>query len=41
MEDDNIFFKWGKKQNKVTDDDEKILFWGLAIRLVNILLFEE
>ena len=36
VEDDNIFFKWGKKQNKVTDDDEKILFWGLAIRLVNI-----
>ena len=41
VEDGNIFFKWGKKQNKVIDDDQKILFWGLAIRLVDILLFEE
>lgn len=39
MEDGNIFFKWGKKQNKVIDDGQKMLFWGLVIRL--ILLFEE
>ena len=39
VEDGNIFFKWGKKQNKVIDDGQKMLFWGLAIRL--ILLFEE
>ena len=39
VEDGNIFFKWGKKQNTVIDDGQKMLFWGLAIRL--ILLFEE
>lgn len=32
VEDGNIFFKWGKKQNKVIDDGQKILFLGLAIR---------
>lgn len=34
VEDGNIFFKWGKKQNKVIDDGQKMLFSGLAIRLI-------
>lgn len=32
VEDGNKFFKWGKKQNKVIDDGQKILFLGLATR---------
>lgn len=41
MEDDNIFLNGKQKPEQSCGSDQKILFWGLAIRLIIYYFFEE